>query len=293
MNGKVSIGYRVNAPYHCHLFMQADSENAYAVITGAGSGLGKCYAEVLAKMGFQLILISLPGDGLDEVAAACRNHKISCVTYEADLTDFEQLKQLAADINQHYQISVLINNAGMGGTGAFQDACTGQLEQMLKLNMGAPVLLTRLLLPNMMQRPRAWILNVSSMASFSPMGFKTIYPASKKFIQHFTRGLNQEIKDTGVFVGVVHPGPMITNAAVKGRIERQGFFGKLGVTSPEKVAEVSIKKLLTQKSQILVGFGNKLNWALMTMLPTRIKLPLITAGVKKELHREIQKRFSG
>lgn len=267
-------------------------KHGYAIITGASQGLGRCYAITLARRGFNLILVSLPGENLESVAAECREMGIDCVLYETNLTDTERIHEFA-NWAEKYPVSMLVNNAGRGGSGSFRDADPTDLESMMRLNIIAPVILTRLMLPALMRQPEAWILNISSMASFSPMGFKTVYPASKKFIQYFSRGLNQEMKDTGVFVGVVHPGPMITNAAVKGRIERQGFFGKLGVTSPEKVAEVSIEKLLKRKSQILVGFGNKLNWALMTMLPTRIKLPLITAGVKKELHREIQNRFSG
>lgn len=71
------------------------------------------------------------------------------------------------------------------------------------------------------------MLNVSSLAAFSPIGYKTVYPASKAFIHSFSRGLYQELKDTNVFVSVVNPGPMKTNAEVSRRIEEQGFWARI------------------------------------------------------------------
>lgn len=87
----------------------------------------------------------------------------------------------------------------------------------------ATSLLTHQLLPNLQKSSKAYVLNVSSLAAFSPIGYKTVYPASKAFIHSFSRGLYQELKDTNVFVSVVNPGPMKTNAEVSRRIEEQGF----------------------------------------------------------------------
>lgn len=122
------------------------------------------------------------------------------------------------------------------------------------------------------------------MAAFSPMGFKTVYPASKAFIHHFTRGLYQELKDTSVFVSVVNPGPMRTNQDVTNRINRQGLLGRIGLLSPEKVAEISIRQLLKKDTMIMLSLGNGINWLLMKIIPIWLRLPLLTNAIKREIN---------
>jgi len=141
-------------------------------------------------------------------------------------------------------------------------------------------LITHQLLPNLLRQPKAYILNVSSMAAFSPIGFKTVYPASKTFIHSFSRGLHEELKDTNVFVSVVNPGAMKTNKDVCKRIEKQGFLGKLTLLDPDHVASYSIRQLFKKDSVIMV---NPISWLLMKILPIWIKLPLMTQAIKKEM----------
>lgn len=121
------------------------------------------------------------------------------------------------------------------------------------------------------------------MAAFSPIGYKTVYPASKAFVHHFTRGLNEELKDTNVFVSVVNPGPMKTNEEVIKRITNHGALAKIGLLSPDKVAAISIRQLLKRDDMIMLNFGNGLSWLLMKIIPIWIRLPLMTRAVKKEL----------
>ncbi len=118
------------------------------------------------------------------------------------------------------------------------------------------------------------------MAAFSPIGFKTVYPASKTFIHSFSRGLHEELKDTNVFVSVVNPGAMKTNKDVCKRIEKQGFLGKLTLLDPDHVASYSIRQLFKKDSVIMV---NPISWLLMKILPIWIKLPLMTQAIKKEM----------
>lgn len=144
-------------------------------------------------------------------------------------------------------------------------------------------MLTHQLLPLLKRHKQAWVLNVSSMASFSPIGYKTVYPASKVFILNFSRGLFEELKNSGVFVSVVHPGPMRTNEDTTRRIEKQGFWGRIGLLSPEDMAKRSLDQLFKKDTLILVGWMNKINWLLMKTIPVGIRLPVITKIVKREL----------
>ncbi len=94
----------------------------YALITGASMGLGSALANELARRGFNLILVSLPNENIDKVVDNCRCMGVLCYTYEFDLTNRESLINLTREINQRYNISVLINNVGIGGSQRFLDS---------------------------------------------------------------------------------------------------------------------------------------------------------------------------
>ncbi|HRE66356.1 MAG TPA: SDR family NAD(P)-dependent oxidoreductase [Cyclobacteriaceae bacterium] len=258
----------------------------YAVITGASSGLGKAFAFELAKRKINVVLISLPHEGLPEMATQLMKYSIEVAWYETDLTVHENVRLVTDWINDHFSVSLLINNAGMGGTKRFIEADTDYINRIIQLNVMSTSLITRALVHNLMRQPRAYILNVASMAAFSPMGFKTVYPASKAFIHHFTRGLYQELRDTNVFVSVVNPGPMKTNHDATTRINRQGLFGRLGLLSPEKVAAISIRQLFKRDTMIMLGWGNGISWLLMKVLPIWVRLPLLTKAIEREIKME-------
>lgn len=258
----------------------------YAVITGASSGLGRAFAYELASRNVNLILVSLPQEGLAGIVADLRGYSIDVAYYEADLTQHERLFAVTDWINAGFDVFMLINNAGMGGTRKFIDADPAYINNIIQLNVMSTSLITRALLPNLMRQDQSYILNVSSMAAFSPMGFKTVYPASKAFVHHFTRGLYQELKDTNVFVSVVNPGPMKTNKDASARIDRQGWMGKMGLMSPEKVAEISIRQLLRKDTMIMLSLGNGINWLLMKVVPIWLRLPLLTKAIEREIRSE-------
>ena len=149
-------------------------------------------------------------------------------------------------------------------------------------------MLTRLLLTELKSHPEAHIINVSSMAAFSPFPFKTIYPASKAFIASFSRSLGEELKDTSVNVGVLHPGPILTNPDVIVRIIRQGKNGKRGLLPARTLARMAINGVRNGKHVIVPGFANKVNRLLMTTLPSKIIVPLLSKAMIKEI-RESRK----
>lgn len=255
------------------------SDKIYALVTGASKGLGRCFALELASRGINTVLVSLPGEGLEGVAGECRAAGTDSHAIETDLSVKENILELAHEVNGRFDIGILINNAGRGGSFGFLDCPVDYVDGILRLNVTATVLLTHQLLPNLVRRPEAYILNVSSMASFSPIGYKTVYPASKRFVQDFSYGLCEELRGTGVFVGVVHPGPMPTGFDTRRRIVRQGVFGRLWLVSPEQVARVSIDRLFARKKRTMIGFSSKLSKLLLGVLPLWIRLPLMTRQV--------------
>ena len=261
----------------------AGEERRYALVTGASQGLGRCYALELARCGIDTVLVSLPDSGLNEVVIESRRLGVRCIPFEIDLCDEEALSVLCRDVNAGYPLFMLINNAGTGGTRRFASCTSDYLDRILHLNVSVPTLLTFYLLPNLQRAPEAFILNVASMAAFSPTGFKTVYPATKRFVLQFSLGLREELRGAKIAVSVVTPGPMKTNGEVTGHIERQKFFGRLGLLSPEKVARISLRGLLRRKAVILPGWSNRINGLLLLLIPIFIRIRLMSRVVAREL----------
>jgi short-subunit dehydrogenase len=270
--------------------MDGKTERQYVLITGASCGLGKELAKECAKRSMNLLLTALPNEEISKLGDDfSQKYGVEVITFEADLTKPDELKKLAASISEKYEVKILINNAGLGGAKTFLDATTEYIEQIVMLNMHALVLLTRLMLPNLKRQKNAYILNIASMASFSPMPFKTVYPASKAFVYSFSRGLDAELKGTGVSVSVAHPGGMRTNAEVTHSIENYNRLIRSTTLSVERVAQVCIKSLLKRKRIIIPGVINKLSWVLLKITPLWMRLSLMRSSIRKDI--ELQNNY--
>lgn len=259
------------------------SAKNYTVITGASQGLGKAFSEICARQKRNLILISLPNENLQILKEdLIQKYKINILDFELDLTDSKQLNYLCGEL-KNYSIEMLVNNAGIGGTKAFLDATPEYIDNIVLLNMRSLVILTHQLLPQLEKHSQAYILNISSLAAFIPMPFKTIYPASKAFVYSFSRGLQTELKNTNVHVAVAHPGGMVTNPEVAKRINSHKGLVRLSILSPEKTAEICIERLMKKDRIIIPGKINQLSSLLQRILPVDFQLKLISSKIQKEL----------
>jgi hypothetical protein len=257
------------------------TDSTFALVTGASQGLGKACVSELAKRGINIILVSLPGEELQEFAQEiAQKYLVETAFYETDLAVGKNVMELSEWVNRNYKVFLLINNAGTGGTKNFMEASPEYLNTIIQLNVAATSLLTHQLLPNLIKQPQSYILNVSSLAAFSPIGYKTVYPASKSFVHSFSRGLNAELKGTNVFVSVVNPGAMKTNPEITARVEKQGALGKLTLLDPQKAARKCIDNLFRKDAVIML---NPISWLIMSMVPIWIRLPLMTNAIKREL----------
>lgn len=262
--------------------MKNDRKEYYALVTGASRGLGKEIAIELAKQNHHVLLVALKNEGLTDLSEDIQNkYGVKTAYYEVDLAESNGVFELVQWALNNFNIDVLINNAGLGGTANFEEVSPAYIEKIIMLNIRALSLLTRLLLPELKKHDKSYILNVASMASFSPIAFKTVYPASKAFVYSFSRGLSEELKNTGVFVSVLHPGPIATNPDVIARIKKQGVFGKIGLVAPCKLARIAVRQLFRNDVLVIPGLMNKLNWILIKTIPIWIRLPLVSNIVKK------------
>jgi short-subunit dehydrogenase len=258
--------------------------NPYTLITGASMGLGKEMAIECARRGRNLILVALPGRNLTQLCEELAlSFGIDAVARECDLTDEKALTGMANELLAAYSVDQLINNAGVGGTARFEEASAEYLDRIILLNVRATTMLTHLMLPSLKAHKKAMIMNISSVAAFGPLPFKTVYPASKAFIYSFSRSLGHELRHTGVKVVVVTPGPIITNPDVAMRIITQGFLGRIGLLTAGQITRQALDGAENGKEVIIPGFTNKLNRILARFTPESWRLSLMDKVLQKEL----------
>lgn len=252
----------------------------FAIVTGASKGLGRAFALELGSRGINTILVSLPGEDIqslnEEIVAT---YNTESVYFEVDLSDYDNVISFTKTINESYSIFLLINNAGIGGTMKFEDASVNLVNKIVQLNVMAVSVLTRQLIPNLASQTQSYVLNISSLAAFNPVGYKLVYPASKAFVDSFTKGMSAEYRDTNVFFSVINPGAMPTNDAVVDRILKQGWLGRITQLYPKDVARKSLNKLFRKKRQHRF---NPMSELILWILPSRFKLPFLTGIVKRE-----------
>lgn len=274
-------------------FSKKLNEKAFTMITGASSGLGKAMAIECAKNGQNLLLIALPNESLQFLAKSLTDkYLIHAYCFEIDLRDKKQMLECCQYINRNYSVQALINNAGIGGSCSFTQASISYLEDIILLNVRATSLITRLILPNLQQQNKAYILNISSLAAFSPLAYKTVYPASKSFIHSFSRGLSEELKSSNIHVCSMYPGPIMTNPDVSRRIAQQGRLAKLGLLSAEELAHIGITSMLKQKKVVIPGTFNKLSYFMSVAMPNSFSLPIMSRIVQREIKSMQAKEYA-
>ncbi|GAB3938404.1 SDR family NAD(P)-dependent oxidoreductase [Larkinella terrae] len=257
----------------------------YVLITGASAGLGKAMAIELARQGHNLILVSLPNENLAELAQQIR---ISCnvkvAFYETDLCTRPNIEALVTWLRaSKFEIFYLINNAGIGGSQAFELADTERIERIIQLNIVGTALLTRLVLPFLLKFSQSYILNVSSMAAFTPIPYKTVYPASKAFIYSFSLGLRAELSALGVQVSVVHPGPMPHSPENQARLQKHGRLGRMLTVPLQVIAQIALEQVQRGQSVIIPGWTNKFGYWVSRWVPWSWRRPLMVSMLRKEL----------
>ena len=250
--------------------------NYYVLITGASKGIGKALAIECAKNGMNLALISLPDENLEELSTELtEKYKIKSSYKTINLTD-SKAPEIIHNwcIENKFKVNTLINNAGFGCVGRFENQSSGFYMQMIDLNVSSVVLLTRLFLPDLKKNSPSHILNLGSIASFYPMPYKTVYSATKIFVFSFSRALREELLPFNINVSILCPGPVITNSEVITRTLQQGKIGKWSALPPKRVAAIAIKRMLRKKFIIIPGFLSKVSFYAEKIVPMSIKQKL-------------------
>jgi short-subunit dehydrogenase len=206
-----------------------------AVVTGAGSGIGRALAQRLAAAGSAVAMADVDEAGLMETAASLADKHAATTTHVVDVAHEAAVKSFAEDVvARHGRVTLLVNNAGVALFGTFEEISLDDLRWLMGVNFWGTVYGVRYFLPILKQQPRAHIVNLSSVFGIVAPAGQSAYAASKFAIRGFTEALRHELDGSSVFVSCVHP------AGVKTAIARRA---KLGANTPVSTREEGIARL--------------------------------------------------
>lgn len=251
-----------------------------AVVTGAGSGIGRVTAQRLAARGCHLALVDLRPEGIAETARLVRAHGRRATTHLADVSDAERMAALPEEVLEgHDVVHVLVNNAGITSVGAFADERLEDMRLLVDVNMWGVVHGCRAFLPVLRAQDEAHIVNVSSMAGLMGLPHTATYAMTKGAVKAFSEALRGELAGTPVGVSVVFPGTHRTAIAAGARgadgarIARlsQGPLGVL-MPPPSFVARRIVKVIENDRARAVVGPDARVvDWA-SRIAPGRTRL---------------------
>jgi NAD(P)-dependent dehydrogenase (short-subunit alcohol dehydrogenase family) len=241
------------------------SKNSVAVITGAASGIGRALAIRLAQENIAGIAISdVNENGLNETFEAVEKLGVKVSKHIVNVADKAEMQKFAADVlAAHGRVTHLVNNAGVGLLGTFEQISLEDFEWLMSINFWGVIYGTRFFLPVLKEQEKAHVVNISSVFGLVAPPEQTAYASSKFAVRGFTEALRHELEDTNVRVSSVHPGGIKTNIARNSRVgaetpegyKAQGvkFFDKVAQTTPEHAAETILRGIKSENPRILIG----------------------------------------
>lgn len=240
-------------------------------------GIGRAFAFECAYRGMDLLLVALPEAALEETKREVNeSFRVNIITYGVDLTEPEAVQTLYNYcLQQKITVHILINNAGIGAGGRFENIPHEIYLTMLNLNNQAMTLMSYYFLPMLKQQSSAFILNMSSMEASLPLPYKSVYTGTKNFVYAFSLALREELAHSNVKVSVLCPGPVLTNPEGLKRMRAHGKRAKMVMLMPEEVAKIGVDSLLKGRAVIVPG---KINWTivkLMKLCPTSLKMKIL------------------
>lgn len=244
--------------------------NAWAVVTGASSGLGVAFADRIASEGVGVVLVARREDKLREVAADLRRRRgVDTDVVAADLSTQEGVQKVI-DAMEGRELAYLVNNAGFGTLGDFEQADESRIASELNLNVVALTQLSRAAAPGMVERGRGAIINVASTAAFQPIPRMAVYAASKAYVLRLTIALWSELHPTGVRALAICPGPTETE-----------FFANAGNDAvmadrrtPAQVVDTTFTALKQHRPYVVDGVRNTVMAFATRLAPTRLQAKL-------------------
>jgi hypothetical protein len=252
-----------------------DFNGKWALVTGASAGIGVALARELAGHGAKLILTARRKERLETLAAELKAKGTEVRIVAADLNDPAAPQQIYdATEGAGLAVDILINNAGLGQFGAFYQSPVEQELSQVRVNCEAVVRLTRLFLPQMVERRRGWVLIVASTASFQPLPYLNTYAATKVFDRFFAQALAAEVARFGIKVTALCPGPTESEFS---QVANSSKIMPGSRQSAEEVASRGIAALARGQRTVIPKF----TWQLTALLTRFLPVGMITNMVEK------------
>lgn len=224
-----------------------------ALVTGNSQGIGPYISRTLAREGVTIIGVARSEGGLNRTKEEIETRGGICHSVSFDLMQIDRLSELVEQAQSLAgDIDILVNNAGIEIYNYYQNNGAEELSSILKINLHAPMELTRLLLPTMLDRG-GHIINLASLAGKKGVGYNSIYSASKAGMIMWTDGLRQELRGTKVGISVICPGYIDTAGMFAGSHVKAPLL--LGTSSPQDVADAVLKAIQHGKAEIIVNKG--------------------------------------
>ena len=235
-----------------------------AVLTGAGSGIGRALAQQLAAAGSALALADIDETGLLQTSESLPTKGAVVTTHVLDVADEEGVRSFADEVsNRHGRVTLLINNAGVALHGDFEEVSLDDFRSLMNINFWGTVYGVKTFLPVLKREKRAQIVNISSVFGLVAPAGQLAYSTSKFAVRGFTEALRHELEGTSVSVSCVHPAGVRTAIARKGRLgagtpaakreEGAATLDRLAKSSPEQVAERILQGVERREPRILIG----------------------------------------
>ncbi|MGX5690068.1 SDR family NAD(P)-dependent oxidoreductase [Arcticibacter tournemirensis] len=239
-----------------------------ALITGGSGGIGLELAKLFAKDKYNLILVAR--DEVKLMSAATElmaQYNIQVVTLARDLFKRESPFEIYDELkSKGMTVNVLVNNAGQGEYGEFSETDINREFDIIQLNIGAYISMTKLFLQDMLIRNEGKILNVGSIAGEMPGPWQSVYHGTKAFVNSWSEAIRNELKDTNISVTVLLPGATETDFFNKASMQDSKIL-ETGLSSPAEVAKDGYEALMSGDDKIISGFKNKAMVAMGNVTP--------------------------
>lgn len=242
----------------------------YALITGATSGIGYELAKLFVKDQYNLVLVARNTDELEKTATELKQPGIEVITISKDLFNREAPLEIYEEVKaKGIQIDVLVNDAGQGQYGLFTETDINRELDIIQLNIGATIGLVKCYLPEMIARKDGKILNLSSIAGKTPGPYQSVYHGTKAFIQSFTEAIRSENKDSGVTITALLPGATETDFFNKADMQDSKIL-QSGMSDAADVAKDGYEALMSGDDMVISGFKNKAMIGLTNITPDHL-----------------------
>lgn len=250
-----------------------DFRGKTAVITGAGSGMGRYLAVLLARAGANVAICDINEETLNGTAAMVRQYNVALSSHVVDMGDMERIEALPDEVvAQHGSVDLVFNNAGVTMGSSFAAMSEEDWDWVMNINLNGVVKASRVFLPLLKDRPEAAIINTSSIFGMIAVAGQSVYHATKFGVRGFTESLAKEFKDTPVQVHCVHPGHIGTNIVANSRfneeddskflrqdnVDEMADMFRSGGMHPSRAAQIILDGVTRNKRRIFVGLDAKL-----------------------------------